>query len=204
MSLNSIRFAPRAVPRSAARAQQRGVTLLEVLVAVLVLLFGLLGMAGVQVRATQAEFESYQRTQALVLLHDMVDRLQANRLVASCYALTTAAAGAPFAGTGATLPACTAGSGPQQAVADVDLAAWSTALQGATEVQAGNNIGAMLGARGCITSDGSNVYTVTVAWQGMSATAAPPAALTCGLGQYGGDDALRRVVSTTLRVATLL
>ena len=58
-------------------------------------------------------------------------------------------------------------------------------------------------ARGCVTADGGDVYTVSVAWQGMSPTAAPPAALTCGTGQYGSSDALRRVVSVTLRVATL-
>jgi type IV pilus assembly protein PilV len=203
MSMNLLPISSPVAPRSGRRALQRGVTLLEVLVSILVLLFGMLGMAGVQVRATQAEFESYQRTQALVLLHDMVDRLQANRLVASCYAFTSAATGAPFAGTGAAIPACTAGSVVQQATANADLAAWSNALLGATEVQAGNNIGAMLGARGCVTAGGGDVYTVTVAWQGLSPTAAAPAALTCGTGLYGSDDALRRVVSTTLRVATL-
>lgn len=185
------------------RRPNNGFTLIEVLIAILVLLFGLLGLTGVQVRATQAEFESYQRKQALLLLQDMADRMQANRLVASCYALTPASTGSPYAGTGAALPTCTAGSAAQQAVANADLATWSSALLGAAEIQAGNKIGAMLGARGCITSDGSDVYTVTVAWQGMSPTAAPPAALKCGTGQYGNDDALRRVVSATVQVATL-
>jgi type IV pilus assembly protein PilV len=53
-----------------------------------------------------------------------------------------------------------------------------------------------------VTADGGDVYTVSVAWQGMSSTAAPPAALTCGTGLYG-NEALRRVVSTTVRVANL-
>jgi type IV pilus assembly protein PilV len=182
---------------------QRGFTLLEVLIAILVLLLGLLGMAGVQVRTTQAEFESYQRVQALVLLHDMVDRLQANRLRAACYALTTnVAAGSPFAGTGATLPGCGTGTGADELVALADMSAWSAALQGATETQGTDKVGAMIGARGCVTADGADVYTVSIAWQGMSSTAAPPAALTCGTGLYG-NEALRRVVSTTVRVANL-
>ena len=185
------------------RADQRGFTLLEVLIAILVLLLGLLGMAGVQVRTTQAEFESYQRVQALVLLHDMVDRLQANRLRAACYALTTnTTSGSPFAGTGATLPGCGTGTGTDELVALADMSAWSAALQGAAETQGTDKVGAMIGARGCVTADGADVYTVSVAWQGMSSTAAPPAALTCGTGLYG-NEALRRVVSTTVRVANL-
>lgn len=183
--------------------RQGGFTLLEVLIAILVLLLGLLGMAGVQVRTTQAEFESYQRVQALVLLHDMVDRLQGNRLRAACYALTTnAATGMPFAGTGATLPGCGTGTGADELVALADLSAWSAALQGAAETQGTDKVGAMIGARGCVTADGADVYTISVAWQGMASTAAPPAALTCGTGLYG-NEALRRVVSTTVRVANL-
>ena len=42
----------------------------------------------VRLRAQQAEVESYQRAQALVLLQDMVDRINANRKTAGCYAFT--------------------------------------------------------------------------------------------------------------------
>ena len=186
-----------------AMRRQDGFTLLEVLIAILVLLLGLLGMAGVQVRTTQAEFETYQRTQALVLLQDMVDRLQANRLRAACYALTTnTVSGSPFAGTGATLPGCGTGTGADELVALADMSAWSDALLGAAETQGSNKVGAMIGARGCISDGGAGVFTVTVAWQGLSNTAAPPAALTCGTNLYG-NEALRRVVSTTVQVATL-
>jgi type IV pilus assembly protein PilV len=188
---------------------QSGFTLIEVLVAVLVLLLGLLGMAGVQVRATQAEYESYQRKQAMLLLQDIVDRIQANRKVAACYAITAAGTGSPFAGTDSSgasatagLAACTAGSLTQQAVANTDLAAWSDALFGAAESLGTTSVGSIRGARGCVVSNGADVYTVSVAWLGLAPTSAPPAALNCGTGLYG-DEALRRVVSTTLRVATL-
>ena len=191
------------------RSIQSGFTLIEVLVAILVLLLGLLGMAGVQVRATQAEYESYQRKQAL-LLQDMMDRLQANRLVASCYAITATASGAPYAGTNAAgtasatsaLPACTAGILVQQAVANDDLTKWSDALYGAAETLNATSIGAISAARGCVVDNTGGVYTVSVAWKGIAPTSAPPAALNCGTGLYG-DEALRRVVSTTLQVATL-
>lgn len=193
-------------------SSQSGFTLIEVLVAILVLLLGLLGMAGVQVRATQAEYESYQRKQAMLLLQDMIDRLQANRLVASCYAITAAGTGAPFAGTksdgsAATagtsiIPACTAGSLVAQAVANTDLTNWSNALFGASEALGSGSVGAISAARGCVVANGGGVYTVSVAWMGIAPTAAPPTALNCGTGLYG-DEALRRVVSATLQVATL-
>lgn len=192
----------RTTPISTRRDRQHGVALIEVLVAILLLLIGILGMAGVQVRASQSEFESYQRKQALVLLQDMVDRLQANRLMATCYALTNATSGAPFAGTGATLPACGTGTSPSELVALADMSTWSGALLGAAEVQGGSNVGAVIGARGCIADKTGGIYTVSVAWQGMSATSAPPAALTCGKNQYG-DETLRRVVSMNVRVVSL-
>lgn len=187
---------------STRRGRQHGVALIEVLVAVLLLLIGILGMAGVQVRASQSEFESYQRKQALILLQDMVDRLQANRLKADCYALTNATSGAPFAGTSATLPTCGTGTSPGELVALADMSAWSDALLGAAAAQGGSNVGAIIGARGCIADKTGGVYTVSVAWQGMSATSAPPAALTCGKNQYG-DEALRRMVSMNVRVVAL-
>jgi type IV pilus assembly protein PilV len=181
-----------------------GFSLIEVLVALVILLVGLLGLAGLQVRAQQAEMESYQRAQALVLLQDMVDRINANRKVASCYAITTDTAnGLPSLGTGYSgAPACAAGTAQQNATAVADLTAWSNALKGAAETAGGGNIGAMIGARGCVSYDNTAaVYTVSVAWQGLSATAAP-SGLTCGKGQYG-DESRRRAVSATVRIATL-
>src|SRR4026209_1446790 len=53
---------------------QSGFSLVEILVTLVIVMIGLLGLAGVQMRAHQAEMESYQRAQALVLVADMVDR----------------------------------------------------------------------------------------------------------------------------------
>lgn len=180
---------------------QRGVTLIEILVTIIVLVIGLLGMVALQARAAIAEFDSYQRKQALILLQDMADRMQANRSVAACYALT-GTGGSPYAGTGATLPTCSAGSLQAQAVANADLSAWSNALLGVAEKKSGNNVGAMTGARGCIVSNGGDVYTLSVAWEGKAETTAPPAALSCGVNQYGNEK-LRRVVSMRIRIASL-
>ena len=65
--------------RSRRTRPQAGFTMIEVLITFVILLVGLLGLIGLQARSQQAELESYQRGQALVLLQDMVDRMNANR-----------------------------------------------------------------------------------------------------------------------------
>jgi type IV pilus assembly protein PilV len=193
------------------RSRMQGFTLLEVLVSLVILVFGLLGLLGMQARAQVATFESYQRGQALILVQDMADRIQANRKTALCYQITTNAAnGTPYLGTGyAGTPACTAavGSAVTRAVADADLLAWNSALKGAAETLSGSNVGAVVGARGCVTyTAATNSFRVAVAWQGMASTVAPTAsdaAATCALNLYG-NDAQRREVSVTVRIATLI
>src|ERR671934_475920 len=131
-----------------------GFTLIEVLISLLIVTLGLLGLAGMQAVAQRAEMESYQRAQALVLVQDMVDRLNSNRKVAGCYAFTTAA-GSPYAGTGAAAPTCAGafGTAQQRAQADADMLAWHNLLTGAAEALGGNQVGAMVGARGCVILD---------------------------------------------------
>jgi type IV pilus assembly protein PilV len=185
---------------------QAGLTLIEVLVSVVILLVGLLGLAALMTSSQKAESESYQRAQALLLLRDMVERINANRGVVECYRFTTDAnAGTPYLGVGADLTGldCGVGSATARSRAVQDLTEWSGLLEGASET-AGGNVGAMVGARGCVTLDNASTrtYTVSVAWQGMTATKAPDAALNCGKDLYG-DEKLRRVISVPLRLANL-
>ena len=181
-------------------ASQRGATLIEVLVSVVIVLVALLGTAGMIARSGQTEMESYQRGQALTLLQDMVARLNANRQVISCYA---SAPNATVAGS-ATVPpaACTVGTDAQRAVAAADLASWGAALQGSAETDGGNKVGAMIGALGCIEAIDAltQTYRVTVAWQGLAKTGAP--ALPCGQNRFG-DDANRRAISVQVRIGVL-
>ncbi|WP_116301633.1 type IV pilus modification protein PilV [Alkalilimnicola ehrlichii] len=64
------------------RQRQRGFSLLEVLVAVLVLAIGLLGVAGLQAVSMRVNFNSEMRTQATFLAYDVLDRMRANRAAA--------------------------------------------------------------------------------------------------------------------------
>lgn len=59
--------------------KMRGFTLLEMLVALLVLSFGLLGIAGLQATSLRQNNNTYMRTQANILAYDVVDRMRANR-----------------------------------------------------------------------------------------------------------------------------
>jgi type IV pilus assembly protein PilV len=180
-----------------------GFTILEILVSLVIVLLGVLGLAGLIIRSNQAEMESYQRVQALALAQDMADRINANRKVVTCYSngATGMQLGTGYSGT----PACTAGSAQQNARAVADMNAWNARLLGSAEVLSGSNVGAMIGARGCVNQiDAANrIYLVSVAWQGLAATSAPAAGNDCGLDQYG-DNALRRVVTVTIRIGTLL
>jgi len=58
---------------------QRGVTLIEVLIAVLVVSVGLLGLAGLQTVSMQYSHSSYMRTYANNMAYDLADRMRANR-----------------------------------------------------------------------------------------------------------------------------
>lgn len=182
-----------------------GFSLIEILVSMVVLVIGLLGFASLLVNSNKAEMESYQRVQALILLQDITDRINTNRKVASCYVTPNPGGGNDYVGTGYTgTPICTAGSVDQQTRAVADLSTWDTALKGAAEsTTVSGNVGAMIGARGCVSYDtATKQYTITVAWQGLSDTNAPTAGLSCGNGLYG-TSTKRRVVSSVLSIADL-
>jgi type IV pilus assembly protein PilV len=59
-------------------ACQRGVTLIEVLVAMLVFSIGLIGAAGLMVMAARSNQAAYLRTQVTFLAQSMAERMQAN------------------------------------------------------------------------------------------------------------------------------
>lgn len=178
--------------------RQRGVSLIEVLVTMVVLAFGLLGLAAFQAKAQVGSIESYQRAQAAVLLQDMQSRLTGNSANADGY-LT-----AEPLGTGDALATdCSA----EAAGSARDKCEWSVALKGAAEQRDGVLGGAMEGARGCVTrvqvrNEAAGVctpaiYLVSVAWQGRHATRAP--SQSCGKGKYG-DDTNRRAISARVAV----
>jgi type IV pilus assembly protein PilV len=181
--------------------RQHGTTLIEVLVTVVLLAFGLLGIAAFQAKAQVGALESYQRAQAVVLLEDLQARMSGNAVGAGLGEYVTVTA----LGTGEAVVDC---SGVAAGSAR-DRCEWGAALRGTAENLGTNAVGAMTGARGCVeqlqarnATDGvclPGIYRATVAWQGRHDTRAP--SLTCGTGLYGAET-LRRAISVRIAVGT--
>jgi type IV pilus assembly protein PilV len=181
-------------PRTASsRSAQQGALLIEVLVAIVICAFGLLGFAALQARATTTEFESYQRSQALVLISDMTNRLNANRAAAASYVVDG------LIGGSTAVEDCTGKVG-----APLDLCEWGNLIRGSAESRGGSRVGSMIEARGCIerAAGTTDRYVVSVLWQGVVPSGAPPMT-PCNAGTVLTDARLRRVVSTTICMARL-
>lgn len=171
------------------RTTQQGIALIEALIAMLIVAFGVLGFVGLQARTTVANMEGYQRSQALILVNDMAERINLNRADAVSYLGVN---------IGATDPGdCT---NPALTLAQKDLCEWAKAIQGAGETQGTTKVGAMIKARGCITSPATNQYLIVLAWQGLQASSAP--ANTCGQNIYDSEDK-RRIASVVVQIGTL-
>lgn len=184
-----------------AKYRQTGFTLIEVMVAILVLAVGLFGMAGMHTRVLNGQFDAYQRAQGMQLAQDMVNRIRANPGPARTGAYDNQELGLAAA-------VCNEGTDDVAAANDVanDLACWSEALRGVSVADDdGQQFGSMIGARGCIdrisgTATSEVVLRVTVVWQGMTPTVAPNQ--DCGEDAYGADN-LRRAVSIDVGLAYL-
>ncbi len=120
------------------RRRDGGFSLVEVLVALLVLAIGLLGLAALQAQGLRFNHDAYVRTQATNLAYDIVDRMRVNNTNAAAYT------------AGDTGAACD----PLVAGAAMDLNCWYRGLAASIP-----------GGTGLITANATaNFYDVTVRW----------------------------------------
>lgn len=136
-----------------------GFTLIEILIATLILAVGLLGLAGLQVTSIRNNTSAYNRSQATQLFYDMADRMRANKtesidpatgnVIAAGAYLTIAPVDATAQVSCATTAGCT-----RAQIAENDLFQWHAAL-----------IEALPGAIGTITAaTATRVFTITINW----------------------------------------
>lgn len=126
--------------------KQKGFSLLEVLITLVIISFGLLGIAGVIVNSLKNNQSSYSRTQASVLANDIIDRMRANRTIAETapFPYNLALSGAP-SGSGVVLD---------------DLTEWRASLAAA-----------MPSGTGSVTLDGATKkLTIVVQWNDARAS----------------------------------
>lgn len=121
-----------------ASATQGGVSLLEVLIALLVLAIGVLGAVLLQTNALRYSASAADQTQASFIAYDLLDRMRANPANLASYALTVSAG-------------CTTAS-PAASILAVDLADFTHAVS--CLLPAG---------QGSVELDGQQA-TVTIGW----------------------------------------
>lgn len=136
------------------KSRQRGATLLEVLVAVLVLSVGLLGVAALQAAALRNSASSYERSQATILSYSLFDAMRADAANAASY------------NTGGWL--CTAPAGAS--LRDTQLADWMASLK----ANLGNSANTCVSVAGC---GAAGNCVVTVQWDDSKGTGSTPGVL---------------------------
>ncbi len=188
-------------PRGLTRPVQRGFSLIEVIVSVLVTSVGVVGMAGMQVTSKRAGYEAIQRTTATAMAMDVLERMRSNPRALTSY--STAGLGGTTITTepspdcsNDTTEICNAGQ-----LAAHDLWQWEQTIDGLSETRdvSGTAVatGGLLNPTGCIEV-ANGMVTVTMAWQGFEALSDPGTnACGSGLGKYGDADDKRQVISVS-------
>jgi len=136
------------------RKHNKGFTLIEVLIALVILAIGLLGMSSLMMTSMQSSQSAYLRSQASLLAYDLVERMRAN----SNQAITSDSYVFSLSSEAPTDPTCAStGCTPSQQ-AQRDLFQWRAALTGSIP-----------GATMVIARTNPNKYVITIAWSEASA-----------------------------------
>lgn len=159
--MSSLNINSHTKPTYYANSRQSGFTLIEVLVAVVILSVGLLGVASLQVQGLKNNQSAYLRSQATLLAYDMADRMRTNstRAIAGDYDDFDSLSSVP------SDPGCISGAiGCSPAnLADTDLFEWARRLNGTAESTI-----LLPDAQGKIIRGANNLFTIQVIWNETS------------------------------------
>lgn len=162
---------------------QKGISLVEVLIALLVFSIGMLGVASLQVVSRKSSYEAQQRQEAVLLANEMVARMKASgqtftEMETSYGSTFNTKDNAGTSGCGAINSACTKAN-----IAANDIYEWGRSVEAAA---LGGREG-LKSALGCVSFDSdNNVISVTVSWLAMTGIGGSPGSTTCAI-QNGGD-----------------
>jgi type IV pilus assembly protein PilV len=149
----------------APRAAHRGVSLVETLVALVVLSVGLLGVAALLLQSVRGSRTALFRTHAVNLVSDMADRIRANANAGDAYA--TAQYGAAGPATHGCVPtALAAGANCSvDELAQDDIARWRENVRAVLPGTGVNAPSAVVQHLPAAAASAPERYTITVAWQ---------------------------------------
>lgn len=162
--------------RSVSANGQRGVGMLEFLIALLIFAVGMMGLVAAQLAGKRAGFEANQRSIATALARDMLERMRANAGQLEAYQVAGVGGGSgrlPSPEADCRSVECTA-----QQMAAFDLWQWESLLFGEPEQVGGENAGGLVSPRGCIRREGGEI-TVSISWLGVTPEG-PAAPVACG------------------------
>ncbi|MCL1141469.1 type IV pilus modification protein PilV [Shewanella gaetbuli] len=149
-------------------AKEDGFSLIEVMVALVILVIGLIGIFNLHIVAKKGSFDSFQQTQASYYANDIINRMRLNASQLNAYG-TSGSVGSIYSGT-PTVPgtSCngTATCSPAE-MAAWDLYEWRAAFTGEAEVVNSKNVGGLDSPTACILVNGNDV-TVVISWQGIN------------------------------------
>lgn len=147
--------------------QQNGMTFIEVLIALVILVTGILGAVALQAVAKKSSFDSMQRSLASSLAQDIIERMRGG----NSNRLDRYTVGSPFgaggAGTKIDCAVLLPGGCTSAQVTSNDLYEWEQSLIGTSTKNVTSNVGGLVNGVGCINVVG-NTVTVVVSWQGRT------------------------------------
>jgi type IV pilus assembly protein PilV len=132
--------------------RDRGVSMVEVLVALVIISVGMLGIAGLYLSSLQAGRSANLRVQAMNLTSDIADRIRANRAGLKNYEVTAT-------GLGKTHD-CSKASCTAKDLAENDLYLWKRAISAALPANANGRVAFLDNA-----APAPDRYTITVTWR---------------------------------------
>jgi type IV pilus assembly protein PilV len=183
--------------------KQRGFSLLELLIALVVFSVGLLAMAGLQSVSKQANFEAIQRTTAAQVASGLLEDIRTNGDAIDSY--TVAGEMGDSSRGNEPAPNCRGANECNAAQkAAHDLWFWEQAIDGTLEDRGGVAAGGLVLPTMCINgpaAGGAGMYEVVIVWRG-GAELTNAANTACGTltGNYGANNEFRRI----LRVSTYI